>query len=158
VPGDTNDCRDIFVHDRGEAAPSIVHADVANGTGVETGTQWAPFDTMEEAIEVVAGGGTVKAARGTYAEVLSISGKMVIIKGGYPGGTYPGTGDFSEASRDPLTSPTIIDGGGSPVQIVCQDPAARGSTLDGLTLRNGGAIFRGGLVLKRVIALMGAAQ
>ena len=75
-------------------------------------------------------------------------------RSGFVGGRYPGTGDFGEASRDPdpATNQTVVDGDGSPTRVVCEDEAARGSELTGLTLSNGGAIFRGGLVLKGVIA------
>jgi Tol biopolymer transport system component len=151
VAGDTNDADDVFVRDLGVIPPTVVHVDDDNQTGAESGTPWQPFDTLQEGIDAVAHGGTVKLAQGAYAEGITLSGKRVTLAGGYVGGTYPGTGDFSEANRDPAASPTTIDGGGSATQVVCQDAAARGSTLDGLTFRNGGTLFRGGIVLRRVI-------
>jgi pectin methylesterase-like acyl-CoA thioesterase len=121
---------------------------------VEDGTAEHPFRTIQQAIDAAGLRGIVKVARGVYQESLLIHGKRLEVKGGYVGGTYPGTGDFSDATRDPdpATNHTEFDGAGSATQVTCQNVAARGSTLDGLTFRNGGAIFRGGLVLKRVIA------
>ena len=47
-------------------------------------------------------GGTVKVARGTHTGNVTINGKQVTIQGGYVGrGVYPGTGDFSDATRNP---------------------------------------------------------
>ena len=58
-----------------------------------------------------------------------------------------------EANRDPdpSTNQTVVDGDGSPTQIVCQGPEAKGSVLTGLRVINAGAILRGGPVLRRVI-------
>ena len=60
-----------------------------------------------------------------------------------------GTGDFDDANRDPnpATNGTVIDGGASVV--VCNGPGA----LSSLAVRNGGAILKGGVVLKLVIAV-----
>jgi len=131
--------------------------DNQNTTGQEDGTAQHPFNTIQEGIDAVGERGTVKVARGTYDQNLAIRGKKLTILGGYHGGTYPGTGDFAENNRDPnpATNQTVIDGGGTGAAILCQDAAARGSALMGLSLRNGGARFRGGVVLKRVIARPG---
>ena len=98
-------------------------------------------------------GATTKVARGTYTENVTIDGKQVTIKGGYAGGTYPGTGEFGDGNRDPdpSTNNTVIVGGGAAVVVWCQGSGARGSLLTGFTVRNGGATFRGGGVLKRVV-------
>ena len=154
VSGDTNGADDIFVRDRGESLPTIVHVDDDNDTGSEDGSQWNPFNTIHEGIDAVAHGGTVKVASGTYSGNVVVSSKSVTIQGGYMGGAYPGVGDFSGASRDPdpSTNQTVIDGGGAGVVVECQGAAARGSVLTGFKLRNGGATFRGGLVVKLVIA------
>jgi len=129
--------------------------DDSNATGLEDGSNAHPFRTIQGAIGAASAGSTIKVARGIYRESLTIEGRWVWIVGGYVGGTYPGTGDFSEANREPAANPTLIDGSGSATQAVCQDAAARGSGLAGLTFRNGGAILRGGLVLKRVVAESG---
>jgi hypothetical protein len=143
---------DEFSLFRGDPRFQAVCVDVANDTGTADGTPAHPFHTIGEAIDAASDGATVRVARGTYAEGLMVAGKRLTIKGGYVGGTYPGAGDFWEANRDPATNPSVINGGGSATQVICQDAAARGSSLDGLTFRNGGAIFRGGPVLRRVIA------
>jgi hypothetical protein len=134
--------------------PAVVHVDDDNTTGVEDGTERYPYNSIQEGVDAVADGGAVKVARGTYRENLTIAGKSMTIRGGYLGGRYPGTGDFGEASRDPdpSTNQTVIEGGGSATQIACQDDDARGSVLTSFKLINGGAIFRGGLVLKGVVA------
>jgi hypothetical protein len=134
--------------------PAALCMDGANATGKENGTSSWPFNTIDEAMTAGTDGDTIKLATATYSQNLPLSGKRLTFKGGYAGGTYPGTGDFSDATRNPnpATNHTEFDGAGSATQVVSQDAAARGSTLDGLTFRNGGAIFRGGVVLKRVIA------
>jgi len=131
-----------------------VCVDARNRTGAEDGSVHLPFNTIQEGIDVAPDGGIVQVARGTYAGSLTVQGKSVTIKGGFVGGTYPGAGDFDEANRDPdpTTNETVIDGDGSPILIMCQDAAARGSALTGLTFANGGAILRGGPLLQRVIA------
>jgi hypothetical protein len=140
---------------RAIAGPASVCVDDSNTTGQEDGSAQHPYNTIQEGIDAVTGVVTVKVAQGTYTGGLTIAGKSATIRGGYVGGTYPGTGNFSEANRNPAANLTIIDGGGSATQVVCQDAAANGSTLDGLTIRNGGAIFKGGVVLKGVIAKSG---
>jgi hypothetical protein len=137
------------------AAVATVHVDDDNATGVEDGTETHPFNTIQEGVNAVAAGGTVKVARGTYRESIVIDAKQVSIRGGYVGGTYPGTGDFADAGRDPNpeTNNTLIDGGGAAVAITCQGTGARGSALSAFKVRNRGAVFRGGLVLHRVAAI-----
>jgi len=122
--------------------------DVADAVGIAAAT------THSVAVTALRQGGIVKGARGTYAGSITIAGVQVTLRGGYLGGAYPGTGNFDDATRnpDPSTNQTVVDGGGAPTQVACQDAAAQGSTLDGLTFRNGGATFRGGVVLRRVIA------
>jgi hypothetical protein len=128
--------------------------DDSNNTGVEYGTPQRPFRTIQQGIDAAVSGGTVKVARGVYRESLLIRDERLEVKGGYPGGTYPGTGDFNDASRnpDPTRNQAVIDGGGAPALVECQGAAAAGSTLQGFRLRNGGAIFRGGVCLRRVLA------
>ena len=135
-------------------APTTLHVDGDNATGKENGTEQYPFTTIQEAANAVAAGGTVKVASGSYAGSLTIDGKQVEIHGGYVGGTYPGTGDFGTGTRDtdPSTNNTVLDGGGAPAAVVCQGTGARGSLLASFKIRNGGATFNGGLVLRRVIA------
>ena len=144
-------------HLGGAAVVVTVCVDDGNSTGTEDGTPDHPWNTIQEALAVAADGATIGVAKGTYTDTLTISGKSVVIQGGYLGGTYPGTGDFSDASRapDPATNQTVIDGGGAAWAITCQDAAARGSVLSGVKIRNGRAIFKGGIVLKRVIAKSG---
>jgi len=143
--------------DSGYRGPLLAAAcvDDGNTTGEELGTAEHPFDTIQEGVAAVADGGTVKVARGTYRESVTIAGKSATIRGGYVGrSSYPGTGDFSEGSRDPnpASNQTDLDGDGAPTQVICQDAAAHGSVLDGLTIRNGGAVCGGGVQLKRVTA------
>jgi hypothetical protein len=140
---------DIDVHFLFRASACV---DANNRTGTEDGSPQHPFNTIQEGVGVVGLEGTVKIARGSHTGHITFAGGPATVKGGYLGGTYPGTGDFSEANRDPATNPSVINGGGAATQVTCQDAAARGSSLDGLTFRNGGAIFRGGLVLTRVVA------
>ena len=129
--------------------------DSRNRTGVQDGSMRRPFRTIQGGINAAVDGGTVKVARSTYAENVTISGKTVAIFGGYLGGTdYAATdGNFGEANRDPdpSTNQTVIDGGGAGVVVECQGAAARGSVLTGFQLREGGATLRGGVVLRRVI-------
>ena len=136
------------------ARPATVCVDDSNTTGQEDGSEQHPYNTIQEGIDAVGHGGTVKVAQGSYAGSLTISGKTVTIQGGYVGGTYPGTGDFTENNRDPdpATNQTVIDGAGTGAAILCQDAAARGSTLAGFRVRHRGTLFRGGVRLRRVLA------
>jgi len=133
---------------------SAIHVDDSNTTGIEHGTLAHPFNTIQEAVNAAGNGDTIKVARGTYRENVTISGKAVHIQGGYRGGAYPGIGDFSEAKRDPdpSTNGTVIDGAGTARQILCQGSAARGSIVSGLGTRARGTVVRGGAVLRRVTA------
>jgi hypothetical protein len=148
-----NGGRDAFVAKIGRWPIATACVDDDNTTGIEDGSPQHPFSSIQQGIAATADGGTVKVARGTYSENLTISSKRVTIQGGYAGGTYPGTGDFTEDNRDsdPATNQTVIDGGGTGAAILCQDAAAEGSVLTGFAIRNGGATFRG-IVLKQVIA------
>jgi hypothetical protein len=134
-----------------------VCVDDGNSGGLEYGTAEYPFNTLQEAVDVAADGSTIKLAQGTYSGGLQITDKQVTIMGGYPGGTYPGVGDFRDTNRnpDPETNQTVLNGGGAPFEIACQGQAAKGSVLDGLSIRNGGAMLSGGVVLKGVIATSG---
>ena len=133
--------------------PLTVRVDDDNKTGIEDGSAEHPFDTIQEGLNAVRDGGTVKVARGTYTENLTITGKTVTILGGYIGGTDYATaaGDFDDANRapDPSTNNTWIDGDGIPIK--CQG-GGTGSLLSGFTLRSNGAIFRGSIRLQHVIA------
>jgi len=134
---------------------TVACVDDSNTTGTEYGSEQHPYNTLQEAIGAVADGGTVKVARGTYAGNVTISGKRVTIQGGYVGrASYPGTGDFSDASRDPdpSTNQTVIDGSGSACAVTCQGAGAKGSVLAGIGIRDGGADLRGGIQLRSVIA------
>jgi len=154
VTPDTNPMEDIFVHDRGTTPTTLAHVDDSNTTGTEDGTPWNPFHAIQDGVDTVDDGGMVKVARGAYRQSLTISGRCVTIQGGYAGGTYPGTGNFSDASRDPdpSTNQTVLDGNGAGIEVLCQGSGARGSVLTGFKICRGGANFRGGIVLRRVIA------
>ena len=136
--------------------PRLACVDARNTTGTEDGLPEHPYRAVQAAVNVVDGGATARVASSTYSGGLTIAGKQVRVEGGYVGAAdyTAGAGDFGEAGRnpDPASNGTALDGGGSACVVACQDAAARGSVLDGLTIRNGGAIFRGGVVLKRVIA------
>ena len=142
--------------DSGHRQPAtVVCVDDSNATGVEDGSAQHPFNTVQEGVNAVADAGTVKVARGTYTGNVTIDGKRVTIKGGYLGGTYPGTGNFNDGNRnpDPSTNNTVIVGGGAAVLVRCQGAGSSASELNGFKTRSSGAAFRGGVVLKRVIAL-----
>ena len=136
--------------------PTTVHVDGNNGTGEEDGTVRYPYDTIQEGVDAVGYGGTVKVAQGTYTENLTITCKTITIQGGYIGGTDYATaaGDFDDANRapDPSTNNTWIDGDGIPIK--CQG-GGTGSLLSGFTLRNTGANLAGSIRLSRVIAKSG---
>jgi len=130
------------------------YVDDGNTTGVEDGSTQNPFNTIQEGATAAANTGIVRVARGAYTGHLVIDGKCITIRGGYPGrASYPGTGNFSDASRDPdpATNQTVVDGNGTACQITCQGSGAKGSVLTGITIRDGGSTLRGGVVLKRVI-------
>ena len=134
-----------------------VAVDDDNRTGVENGSPQRPFTTIQGGAGAAPDGATLKVAQGTYPGSLAISGKSVTVIGGYQGGTaYPNPGNFEDGSRnaDPSTNDknTVMAGNGAPCRIECQDAAARGSVLTSVKLVGTGTIFRGGVVLKRVIA------
>jgi len=134
--------------------PSTVHVDDGNATGLENGTEKHPFDTVAEGTRAVADGGTVKVASGTYNENTVLDGKAATVRGGYVGGTYPGTGDFQDQTRnaDPSTNGTVIDGGDGAV--VCQGHASSGSTLASIRIVGHGVTVRRAQ-LERVVTSSG---
>jgi len=138
--------------DTGFRSASGTCVDARNTSGIEDGTPGHPYRTIQQGILNAADGGTVKVARATYNESLTVTGKSVTIQGGYVGAaSYPATGNFNDAARDPnpATNGTVIDGGASPV--VCQGGSGAGPLLSGFTLRNHGAILRHCVRLRQVV-------
>ena len=107
--------------------PPAVCVDDSNTTGTENGTDRYPFNTIQEGVDAVATGGTVKVAQGTYTgtgtEVVSVQSKTVYLRGGYVGGSdyAAAAGDFGEANRNWGVNATTIDG----------EDARRCATFDG---------------------------
>ena len=123
-------------------APVTAHVDDDNTTGTEDGSESHPFNTIQEAVDAVANGGTVKVAQGTYTSaadnVVSVQGKTVYLRGGYVGGSDYGAapGDFDDGSRDWETNVTTIDGQNAR-RCVRLDQA--NGELSGFTITNGHA-------------------
>jgi len=94
----------------------------------------------------------VKVAQGTYIGSVVIGAKSVAITGGYVGAmSYAdGPGDFDEGHRnpDPSTNNTVLSGDGAAVVL---QTSGGTSSLTSVTARNSGAVFCGGLALRRVI-------
>jgi len=134
--------------------PATVCVDDSNATGQEDGTAQHPFNTIQEGIDAVRDSGTVRVAAGSYTGSLTIADRMITIQGGHVGGTYPGTGDFADATRnpDPSTNATTLGAGSGALTIACQGAGAQGSVVAGLSVRAQGLIVRGGVVLRRVVA------
>ena len=126
------------------SAPAVAHVDDDNTTGTEDGSPEYPYDTIQEAIDAVAEGGTVKVAGGIYTEV-AIDGRTCYLRGGYVGGVDYGTtsGDFSDAARDPSLHTTTIDAGRRTSCVDFTGGAAGG--VSGFYITNGQASLGGGV-------------
>ncbi|MFC1805956.1 right-handed parallel beta-helix repeat-containing protein [Planctomycetota bacterium] len=100
------------------APPTTAHADDDNATGIEDGSERYPFDTIQEAVDAVADGGTVKVAAGDYPEGVEVLSRTLHLLGGYPGGTDydSGPGVFGDAQRDWATHEARILGSQEPGQ------------------------------------------
>jgi len=74
------------------AANDPAPADATGSDPQENGTPEHPFDTIQEAIDVVADGATVVVRPGTYAENIHFPGKSITVTGMDPNG--PGQASF----------------------------------------------------------------
>ena len=90
------------------------------------GSQAAPWDTIQEAIDNITTSGTVYLANGTYFENLTTHGKDITILGGYDPQTWEQIG---------LPDETVIDGGGQD-HVFFIDEAAF-VEIENLTITNG---------------------
>lgn len=77
-----------------------LHVDDDNGTSKQNGTTVSPFKRIAAAVAAAASGDTIRVAAGVYRENVRVSGKVVLLLGGYAGGTAAGyaagvAGDFS---------------------------------------------------------------
>jgi hypothetical protein len=81
-------------------------------------------------------GGEVWVAQGSYAEHVTLPA-FVYLYGGFAGN------ETQREARNPAGHPTILDGGGVPRVVYVRNAGYRLSTLDGLTLQNGGLFTSG---------------
>ena len=60
--------------------PGLVHADIANDTGVEDGSAANPFNTITEALAAASGGDTILVYDGVYNETLVLDQPMLSLR------------------------------------------------------------------------------
>ena len=89
------------------------------GVNVNCIAPLGPKRTIQAAINVAANGDTVMVMPGTYFENIDFNGKEITVKGAAGAAT------------------TIIDGGGAGPVVLCNSFEGPGTTLQGLTIRNG---------------------
>ncbi len=113
----------ILYPDMVNAQGSVIYVDVTNNSGIENGTRNYPFNSIQEAINVISDTPlTIAVLPGTYKEKLIISDKSVILR------------SVSGAST------TIIDadGGGSAITVSSNTSITPTVTIDGFTIKNAG--------------------
>jgi len=93
--------------------------------GAATGTQAAPFCTIQQALGIAANGDTIRVAPGTYLENLNWANADVSLIGTAGAAT------------------TIVDGGANGSVVIV--PLGASATINGVTLRNGSAVAGGGV-------------
>jgi hypothetical protein len=107
------------------------HVDARNAQPSPSGDASNPFVTVSAAITRAGTGDTIRVAAGRYAETISVSGKQLLILGGFSGASSYGPslppGDFGVAS--PATNVTTLVGGNAETVVKFQNAGA--SKLDG---------------------------
>jgi hypothetical protein len=112
-------------------------SDAADGQTWETAKR-----TLAAAIDSVRPfGGEIWAAAGTYQEHIDLPA-FVHLYGGFSGT------ETERAQRQPAVHQTVLDGGGVPNVVVSGHGGYQVSTLDGCTIRNGGA-YTGGTTFNK---------
>ncbi|HUH04508.1 MAG TPA: right-handed parallel beta-helix repeat-containing protein [Kofleriaceae bacterium] len=86
----------------------------------------APYTTIGAAIAAAPGGSTIEICAGTYNEHLTIAGKQLHLRG------VSGAGA------------TFLDAGGQGTALVVSATQGTGVVVEGITIRNGNAVGRGG--------------
>jgi hypothetical protein len=108
-----------------------------SGSDGNDGASWAAAKrTVQAAVDAAQdAGGEVWVAAGTYAE-------HVVLKTGVSlYGGFAGT-ETARSQRDSSGNASILDGGGAGTVLVVPSTVTAGSTIDGLTIRNGGGTLR----------------
>ncbi|MBK8479887.1 MAG: DUF1565 domain-containing protein [Proteobacteria bacterium] len=121
------------------AAPRVLYVDDDNGTGQETGTAARPYRRIGAAVAAATTGDTVRVAAGVYRENVAVAGKVVLLLGGFAGGTAASyksgsAGDFS--ARNAQVNVTRIDGSGAARAAVTLSEAGA-SVLEGFVISGG---------------------
>ena len=109
---------------------------IATGNG--SGSDWDNAEGAADLLSAIETGGTVYIAEGTYlaGQEISITNDVCVIGG------FPSTSTGTEiCDYDPITYPTIIDGGGT--HAIFDDVEALSIELKGLVLQNGSTTNRG---------------
>lgn len=98
---------------------TVVYVDDDNTAGPWTGTELEPFQYIQNGINAVAAGGTVRVKPGTYYENIDFSGKSIVVQ----------STDGCEV--------TTIDGNASGSVVSFISGEGNGAVLEGFTLTNG---------------------
>jgi len=121
-----------------------LHVDDDNTSGTEDGSAAHPFRSVARAVEVAAGKGTIKIARGSYVGNLRLEAASVTLLGGYEGGTaeqYARGAGMRWDVRSPRLLVTKLVGAGDDSVVTVVD--GRATTLDGLVITGGTGMFDG---------------
>src|SRR5690606_31806957 len=118
---------------------ALVHVDANNQTAVEDGSALRPFRTVAEAVAAADAGDEVRVARGTYVGPIRIESKVVLLRGGFDGGSSPDyegnlPGDFT--APDAGANETTLQGVSTNSVVLLINSGA--SLVEGFTIRGGG--------------------
>ncbi|MBK6849906.1 MAG: right-handed parallel beta-helix repeat-containing protein [Proteobacteria bacterium] len=130
----------LLAVDGGRAwAARVLHVDDDNGTPQQTGSSSRPFKRIGAAIMAAANGDTIRVAGGVYRENVAVSGKVLVLLGGFVGGTASsyGSGDGGDFSaREPDRYVKRIDGSAAAKAAVTLSDAGT-TVLEGFAISGG---------------------
>lgn len=121
------------------ATRPIIRVSTSGDNANDGSAWWLAKKTVQAAIDTAsASGGEVWVKEGVYNERIVLR-EYVYLYGGFAGA------EANRTERDTTAHATVLDGGAGGTAVTATGPGYRLSTIDGFTIRNGQALYGGGV-------------